>query len=144
MDSSTKSSNLSKSTLLGDAPILKSILKKSVAAGTTSIGSNEELRSVGQQKGVEDGKLVSDVAVKVKQVDGTILGRDGRVLKPYRDVTSHGMTSNSTQAHGKTQADYEVTKNVEGLDSHATMSPNYDSVVSDTANNERMASKAES
>ena len=60
MDSSTKSANLSKSTLLGDAPILKSILKKSVTAGSTSAGSNDDLRSVGQKKGVEDGKLGSD------------------------------------------------------------------------------------
>ncbi|PWA99192.1 hypothetical protein CTI12_AA011070 [Artemisia annua] len=100
--------------LLANAPILKSILKKAVrtvpgknknssmssvnfvvsnvpgfndknACDIPACDSNE-LHSVGQQGDVEEGSLVSGIAAKVKNVDGKILGRDGKVLKPCRMV----------------------------------------------------------
>ncbi|PWA44567.1 RNA-directed DNA polymerase, eukaryota, Reverse transcriptase zinc-binding domain protein [Artemisia annua] len=105
------------STLLADAPILKSILKKAVRTvpgknnnnsksnvnfvvsndsnvvptydSNVRIGTSDSYvsLSVGQQGDDEEGSLVSGIADKVKNVDGTILGRDSKVLKPCRMVT---------------------------------------------------------
>ncbi|PWA54651.1 RNA-directed DNA polymerase, eukaryota, Reverse transcriptase zinc-binding domain protein [Artemisia annua] len=72
-----------KSNLFDNAPILKSILKKS---GTSSTKSALNVSTVGRQGEANEGLKTSELSAKLKHIDGTIVGRDGRVLKPQRGV----------------------------------------------------------
>ncbi|PWA34636.1 RNA-directed DNA polymerase, eukaryota, Reverse transcriptase zinc-binding domain protein [Artemisia annua] len=99
------------SSLLANAPILRSILKKAVrnvpgkdkntsmsSVSTKVSGFKDknacdiptcdanELHSVGQQGDVDEVPLVGGIAAKVKNMDGTIFGSDGKVLKQSRMV----------------------------------------------------------
>ncbi|PWA80652.1 RNA-directed DNA polymerase, eukaryota, Reverse transcriptase zinc-binding domain protein [Artemisia annua] len=73
----------SQSNLFDNAPILKSILKKSV---TSSTKTALNVSTAGRQGEVNEGLKASELAAKLKHIDGTIVGRDGRVLKPQRGV----------------------------------------------------------
>ncbi|PWA67161.1 RNA-directed DNA polymerase, eukaryota, Reverse transcriptase zinc-binding domain protein [Artemisia annua] len=78
------------SSLLADAPILRSILKKAVRNvpgkdKTTSMSS--VTTNVSRQQGdVDEVPLMGGIAAKVQNLDGKILGRDGNVLKQSRMV----------------------------------------------------------
>lgn len=91
MDSSnisSKSPTAPNSNLISNAPILKSILRNKGAANVIKphVSAAELLSSVGQHEGLEEDLLRSGLAAKLKSVDGPILSRDGKVLKPYRVV----------------------------------------------------------
>ncbi|PWA41814.1 RNA-directed DNA polymerase, eukaryota, Reverse transcriptase zinc-binding domain protein [Artemisia annua] len=93
------------SSLLANAPILRSILKKAVRnvpskdknSSLSSVSDNvsglndkdacdKALHSVGQLSDVEEVPLVGGIAAKVINLDGKILGRDDMVVKQSRMV----------------------------------------------------------
>ncbi|PWA36249.1 RNA-directed DNA polymerase, eukaryota, Reverse transcriptase zinc-binding domain protein [Artemisia annua] len=93
------------SSLLANAPILRSILKKAVRnvpskdknSSLSSVSDNvsglndkdacdKALHSVGQLSDVEEVPLVGGIAAKVINLDGKILGRDDMVVKQNRMV----------------------------------------------------------
>ncbi|PWA51006.1 reverse transcriptase domain, Reverse transcriptase zinc-binding domain protein [Artemisia annua] len=88
------------SSLLANAPILKSILKRAarnVPGKTTNpskLNVDVECSNIDGGKGTTDDTnstldagFIGNIAAKVKSVDGKIVGRDGKLLKPCRMVT---------------------------------------------------------
>ncbi|PWA62241.1 RNA-directed DNA polymerase, eukaryota, Reverse transcriptase zinc-binding domain protein [Artemisia annua] len=152
------------SSLLANAPILRSILKKAVrnvpckdqntsmsSVSTNVSGFNDknacdiptcdanELHSVGQQGDVDEVPLVGGIAAKVQNLDGKILGRDGKVLKQSRmvhfadqvevlpteqhkdEVAGNGMSSGvGKAARGTPTQVAQAASNSQGLNSNSS------------------------
>ena len=75
MDSSNISNKPSispNSTLISNAPILKSILRNKGAANVIKphVSAAELLSSIGQHEGLDEDLLMSGIASKLKSVDG--------------------------------------------------------------------------
>ncbi|PWA57619.1 RNA-directed DNA polymerase, eukaryota, Reverse transcriptase zinc-binding domain protein [Artemisia annua] len=170
------------SSLLANAPILRSILKKAVrnvpgkdkntsmsSVSTKVSGFKDknacdiptcdanELHSVGQQGDVDEVPLVGGIAAKVKNLDGTIFGSDGKVLKQsrmvhfadqvevlpteqHKDVVAgNGMSSGVGKAGRGTPTQVaQAATNSQGLNSNSSQ-PLVDNVGSGNINGEGMS-----
>ncbi|PWA93878.1 exostosin-like protein [Artemisia annua] len=144
------------SSLLANAPILRSILKKAVrnvpgkdkntsmsSVSTKVSGFKDknacdiptcdanELHSVGQQGDVDEVPLVGGVAAKVKNLDGTIFGSDGK-----DEVAGNGMSSGVGKGGRSTPTQVaQAASNSQGLNSNSSQ-PLVDNVGSGNVNGE--------
>jgi hypothetical protein len=156
-----KPSMRSSSKLLDNASILKSILKNSGAPSIkNSYVFHEELSSAGQHEGDVEESLVSGIANKIKNVDGQILRRDGKVLKTKRVVTFDEQVENLSKTQNEVnEVDHEAVpsgneKAIRGLNEvttgvstqvpNVTQDSNATQVTSNTDPNQRVNATVDS